>query len=48
MFFVVALLIMVSVYVVRNERLSDGSRMGYFITLAVILVLLVIYNFILG
>lgn len=46
MFFVVAILIMTSVYVSLNKRLSDKSRTGYFVVLAILGVLTILNTFI--
>lgn len=48
MFFLLMLLLMISVYVVLNEKIQDSNRTGWFVVLAILTILYIIFGVLLG
>ena len=44
MFLVVVLLILMSVYVVQNEKLKDSTKTGWFIFLVIFCILMLLFE----
>lgn len=45
MFFLVAILIMLSVYVAKNEKIAEKSRVCYFVVVGIIFALILLFSF---
>lgn len=48
MFFLIMILVLISVYVVLNEKVSDSSKTGWFVVLAIVVLLYIVFGVLLG